>query len=194
MDPARLIESGGLIIIGLIVFAETGLLIGFFLPGDTLLLAAGILSSQGKLPLGPTLLVIITMSIAGNITGYYIGLAGGRRLFNRPKSLFFDQQHLDRAEAFYDRHGRKTILLARFVPIVRTFAAVIAGVGRMPLGRFMAYNVLGGLIWGGSVTLLGYWFGSRIPHLDRYLLPIFIVIVILSFGPTLYHILTRRRH
>jgi membrane-associated protein len=187
-DVANIIESGGLLLIGIIVFAETGLLIGFFLPGDTLLLSAGVFAAQHKLPLGWAILVIILASIAGNVVGYNIGKHGGKRVFNKTDGLFFRQEYIIRAEKFYKEHGGKTILFARFVPIVRTFAAVIAGTAHMDFKLFMAFNILGGILWGGGLTLLGYLFGSRIPNIDHYVLPVVLAATILSFGPMLYHL------
>lgn len=187
-DPAQLIESGGLLIITLIIFAETGLLVGFFLPGDTLLLSAGIFAAQGKLPLIPTLILVIFASIAGNIVGYEIGKRNGKKLFKKSDGIFFRREYITRAENFYKNHGGKTILFARFIPVVRTFAAVVAGVGEMKISTFMFYNVIGGFLWGGLVTLFGYWFGSRIPNIDNYILPAVLAATLISFGPMLYHL------
>jgi membrane-associated protein len=187
-DVNHLIESGGLLLIMAIIFAETGLLVGFFLPGDTLLLSAGVFAAQGKLPLFWTIVLIILASIAGNAVGYKIGQHGGKRLFTKSDGFLFRREYIERAETFYEKHGGKTILFARFIPIVRTFAAVVAGVGEMNFGMFMGYNVLGGILWGGGMTLLGYWFGSRIPNIDHYILPVVLAAVCFSFAPMLYHI------
>ncbi|HSX24212.1 MAG TPA: DedA family protein [Candidatus Saccharimonadales bacterium] len=187
-DVTHLIESGGLLLVGAIIFAETGLLVGFFLPGDTLLLSAGVFAAQGKLPLGWVLIVIMLASIAGNYAGYNIGKHGGKRVFKRTDGLLFRQEYVMRAEKFYADHGNKTILFARFIPIVRTFAAVVAGVGKMDIAQFMLYNVIGGILWGGGVTMLGYLFGSRIPNIDHYVLPVVLLVMVLSFGPVLYHL------
>jgi membrane-associated protein len=175
-----------------IVFAESGLLIGFFLPGDTLLFGAGLLASQGELPLIPLTLAVIAAAIIGDNVGYSIGRRAGHRLFTKKDSLLFKHEHVKRAEKFYDDHGGKTIIIARFVPIVRTFAPVVAGIGKMPRSRFMYFNVLGGMFWGAGITLLGYWFGQRIPHLDKYIELIFIGIVVLSLGLSLLHILREK--
>jgi membrane-associated protein len=187
-DVTHLIESGGLLLIGAIIFAETGLLVGFFLPGDTLLLSAGVFAAQHKLPLGWTMIVIMLASIAGNVSGYYIGKHGGKRVFSKSDGLFFRREYIDRAEKFYVSHGGKTILLARFVPIVRTFAAVVAGIAEMNFGLFMMFNIIGGVLWGGGLTLLGFWFGSRIPNIDHYVLPVVLLATVLSFGPMAYHL------
>jgi membrane-associated protein len=191
-DVVHLVESGGLLLIGAIVFAETGLLIGFFLPGDTLLLTAGIFAAQGYLNLYAAITIIVLASIAGNFAGYQIGHHTGKRIFTKSDGLLFRQEYITRAEKFYEKHGGKTILLARFVPIVRTFAAVVAGVAAMNMSMFMFYNILGGLLWGATVTLLGFWFGSRIPNIDHYILPFMLVIIGISFAPMFYHLFKDR--
>ena len=188
-DVNQLIESGGLLIICFIIFAETGLLVGFFLPGDTLLLSAGIFASQGKLPLIPTIIAVIVASILGNFVGYHIGHKGGKRLFKKEDGILFRQEYTQKAEKFYESHGNKTILLARFIPIVRTFAAVVAGVGRMDYRQFMIYNVAGGILWGGGVTLLGYFLGTKIPGLDHYINQVLVAVVILTLGISFFHVL-----
>lgn len=197
LDVNSLISGGGLLLIALIVFAETGLLIGFFLPGDTLLLAAGIFASQGKIPLVPTVLVIVVSSILGNIAGYQIGKSGGKRLFKKDDGILFRSEYTQKAEKFYEVHGNKTILLARFVPIVRTFAAVVAGIGQMKYNEFMVYNVLGGVLWGGGVTLAGYYLGTRIPGLDYYINLLLAGVILTSLAVSALHILknpeTRQR-
>jgi membrane-associated protein len=187
-DVNNLIESGGLLLIAAIIFAETGLLVGFFLPGDTLLLSAGVFAAQGKLPLFWKLIVVIVASIVGNVSGYKIGQHGGKRVFSKSDGFLFRKEYIERAEEFYEKHGGKTILFARFIPIVRTFAAVVAGVGNMNFGLFTLYNVLGGVLWGGTVTLLGYWFGTKIPNIDHYILPVVLAAVLFSFSPMIYHI------
>ena len=144
-----------------IVFVESGLLVGFFLPGDSLLFTAGLLSSTGTLPDLWVLLVTIPIAaIAGDQVGYAIGRKAGPAIFNRPESRFFHRENVDRAQEFFDRHGPRTIILARFVPIVRTFAPVVAGVARMRYRTFLTYNVVGGVLWGVGVTTLGYFLGQ----------------------------------
>ena len=187
-DVNSLVESGGLLLIGLVVFAESALLIGFFLPGDTLLFTAGFLASQDKLPLAGLLVIIVAAAIIGDQVGYHIGKKSGPRIFKRKDGLFFRQEYLQRAETFYERHGGKTIILARFTPIVRTFAPIVAGVAKMPRNRFTFFNVIGALGWGISVTLLGYWLGSKVQNIDDYILPVVALAVILSFGPPLFHL------
>lgn len=169
IDIEALIQSGGLLLVTLIIFAESGLLIGFFLPGDTLLFTAGFFAAQGKLPLGWLILCTTIAAIVGDNVGYTIGERTGPRIFRKKDGMFFRQDYIEKAEDFYERHGGKTIILARFVPVVRTFAPVVAGVGKMPRKRFFFYNVIGGVLWAAGVTLLGYWLGSKIPNIVRHL-------------------------
>lgn len=184
----KVILSGGLIAIGATVFAESGLLIGFFLPGDTLLFGAGILASQGTLPLGWLMLVVIASAIIGDNVGYSIGRRTGKRLFHKKESILFKHEHIERAEKFYEQHGGKTIIIARFVPIVRTFAPMVAGIGKMHRTRFLLFNIVGGALWGTSVTLAGYWLGTRMPWIQDYITPLILGIVSLSFAGSLFHI------
>ncbi len=188
----KAILSGGLIAIGATVFAESGLLIGFFLPGDTLLFGAGILAAQGTLPLGWLLVIVISAAIVGDNVGYSIGRRTGKRLFHKKESILFRQEHLERAEAFYEKHGGKTIILARFVPVVRTFAPIVAGISKMPRQRFLAFNVVGGTLWGGGITLLGVWLGQRVPWVEHYITPLILLIVFLSITLALLHILKEK--
>jgi membrane-associated protein len=167
LDPERLIAAVGLLGVFAIVFAESGLLIGFFLPGDSLLFTAGFLASSPPdvptalhLPLGILLVGCAVAAIAGDQVGYLFGRRVGPALFQRPDSRLFRQQNVDKAHAFFDRHGSKTIVLARFVPIVRTFVPIVAGVSRMHYRTFVTFNVVGGLLWAVGVTLLGYFLGQ----------------------------------
>lgn len=189
LDVQNIIQSGGLLLIGFIVFAETGLLVGFFLPGDTLLFTAGFFAAQGNLDLASLLGVLVFAAILGNTVGYEIGARTGKRIFKKQDGLLFREEYIEKAEAFYEKHGGKTIVLARFVPIIRTFSAVVAGVGNMPRWRFFLYNVIGAILWCTSITLLGYWLGNKIPNIDKYLLPIVVLATVLTFAPTIYHIL-----
>ncbi len=187
-DINNIIQSGGILIVALIVFAESGLLIGFFLPGDTLLLGAGILAAEGSPPIVPLILAIVAAAIIGDNVGYSIGHRTGHRIFNKKDSILFQQEHLRRAEEFYEKHGGKTIIIARFTPIVRTFAPVVAGAGKMPRRKFMIFNVLGAILWGAGVTLLGYWFGNKVPHLEKYIHYVLIGVIVLSLGFSVLHL------
>lgn len=188
MDPETIIQSGGLLLIGLIVFAESGLLIGFFLPGDTLLFAAGFFASQRHLPLLLLLAIVVVAAIAGDNVGYSIGRRTGHRIFRKKDGIFFRHEYLARAEKFYNAHGGKTVTLARFIPIVRTFAPIVAGAAKMDRKRFMLFNIAGALVWGVGVTLLGYFLGNVIPNIDTYILPVMAITTPLVFAPPLIHV------
>jgi membrane-associated protein len=188
-DTQAIIASGGILIVAAIVFAESGLLIGFFLPGDTLLFSAGLLAAQGTMSLPLLLVATITAAIIGDNVGYSIGRRAGPRIFKKEDGILFHKDHLMRAEKFYEDHGGKTVTLARFVPVVRTFAPVVAGAGKMPRKRFMMYNVVGAVLWGGGVTLLGYWLGTKIPGLDHYIEYVLIGVIVLSLGLSFLHVL-----
>ena len=197
LDPRDLLESFGpwaTIGLFLIIFAETGLLIGFFLPGDSLLFTAGILASQGNLNIAVIAIGCFFAAVIGDQVGYSIGRRAGPTLFRRPDSRIFKQKYVDRTKEFFEKHGPKTILLARFVPIVRTFAPVLAGVGEMNRRTFTTYNVVGGFVWGVGVTVAGYILGEAIGEdIDRYLLPIIAVIIVLSILPPVIEALRERR-
>lgn len=194
IDIEAILSTMGILGILLIVFAESGLLIGFFLPGDSLLFTAGFLVNVGIIKFDIHLLVVLLFiaAVLGDSVGYTFGRRVGRRLFNRPNSRLFKQEHLQKAEAFYEKHGGKTIILARFVPVVRTFAPVIAGVGKMNYKTFISYNLIGGLLWAGGVTYLGYflgsWFTSLGLDIDQVILPVVAVIILLSISPAIVHL------
>lgn len=185
----KLILGGGYVAIGLTIFAESGLLIGFFLPGDTLLFGAGILAAQGTFHLPLLITVIVVAAILGDNVGYSIGRRFGRQLFRRKDGAIFKQEYLQQAEAFYEKHGGKTVILARFVPIVRTFAPVVAGISHMPRSTFVLYNVIGGLLWGVTLPLIGYYIGSKIPGIERFVEPVILIVVVLSVAPAIIHLL-----
>lgn len=187
-DINSIIESGGLLLIGLIIFAESGLLIGFFLPGDTLLFSAGFFASQDKLPLLPLLLIVVVAAIVGDNVGYRIGKKTGKHIFRKKDGLIFRREYLLKAESFYSRHGGKTIVLARFVPIIRTFAPVVAGAAQMSQKKFASFNVIGGLFWGVSVTIGGFLLGSRFSNIDKYIFPVVILASAVTFAPALYRL------
>jgi len=185
-DPRALVAWGGYVGLTIIIFAETGLLVGFFLPGDSLLVTAGLLASQpdrfdlNVYALGALLSIA---SILGNSVGYYIGKVTGPRLFRRENSLLFNRKHLERAHAFYERHGGKTIILARFMPIVRTFVPVVAGMGQMQYRRYTVYNIIGGLAWIWSMLFVGYFLGRYIPGIGDHIEIVILVVIFLSILP-----------
>jgi membrane-associated protein len=185
----------GLVIIGSIIFAESGLLIGFFLPGDTLLFSAGFFAASGKLPLAGVLAVIFLCAVLGDNTGYEIGKRTGPRLFKKKDGLIFRQEYLLQAEKFYEKHGGKTMIFARFVPVVRTFAPMVAGIGRMPRRKFVMYDIAGAAFWTLSIVLAGYWLGSLVDPkvMERYLILAVGAAMVISFGPTLLHLLKNKK-
>lgn len=190
ISPEKIIQTGGVLLVGAIIFAESALLIGIILPGgDTLLFVSGFFAAQGHLPIGWLIFTIIVAAVIGDNVGYTIGRRAGPKLFKKDAGLFFRKDHIRRAEDFYKAHGGKTITLARFVPVIRTLAPMIAGIGKMDRKRFMFYNVFGAVVWGVSLPLLGYFFGSRIPNLDDYLLPVVLLGFVITFIPPLIPIL-----
>lgn len=187
LNPGDIIQSGGLLLIGFIVFAEVGLLLGFILPGDTLLIAAGIFAHEGKISLVPLIAVIIVTAIAGDSLSYYWGRKLGPQVFKKEDSILFNKDHVVKAEKFYDKFGAKALLITHFLPIVRAFMPMMAGVAKMPYRRFLTFNIIGDVLWAVSVTLVGYYIGSRIPNVDKYILLLVFAAVFLSAAPTLYH-------
>jgi membrane-associated protein len=182
-DPILIIKTVGIIGIIFIVFAETGLFFGFFLPGDSLIFTAGIFASQGFFDIKILLIFCIIAAILGDSVGYWSGKKYGRKLFDRDSGFFFKKKRLHDAEVFYDKHGKSTIIIARFVPIIRTFAPVVAGIGDMNYLSFISYNIFGGIFWVSGMLLLGYFLGGMIPNPDAYIIPIALVIIIVSFIP-----------
>jgi membrane-associated protein len=193
LDLEALIQAVGYVGLFGIVFAESCLL--FFLPGDSLLFTAGFLAFLGVLDLRVLIVLLIIAAVSGNSLGYAVGYRVGRRLFSNPNSKLFRPEHLARAHSFYEKHGGKTIILARFVPIVRTFAPVVAGMGSMTYRRFVAYNVVGGVLWVVSMCGGGYLFGQILPadQVDKYLLPVIAAIVVISLIPAALHVVQERR-
>lgn len=176
-----------------IIFAESGLLIGFFLPGDSLLFTTGFFASKGMLDIRILLPLLFAAAVAGDSVGYTFGKKVGRKLFQREKSLLFHKKHLMAAEAFYEKHGKKTIILARFVPVVRTFAPIVAGMGHMEYKTFIVYNLIGGFLWAVGVTLLGFFLGQLPIIEDNFEIAIFVIIFI-SILPPIIHILQDPKH
>ena len=193
-DPRGLIEWGGYVGLTAIIFAETGLLIGFFLPGDSLLVTAGVLAATtGMFNVYWLGLLLTIASIVGNTSGYAIGKMTGPRLFTRENSLLFNKKHLYRAHEFYERYGGQTVIIARFMPIVRTFVPVVAGMAAMDYRRYTLYNVVGGVGWIWSVLFIGYFLGRYIPGIDRHIEPVIFTVIFLSFLPGIIRWLRARR-
>lgn len=192
-DLPKLIEYVGLVGIFAIIFAESGLLLGFFLPGDSLLFTAGFLASRGQFSLGWLIIGCIIAAITGVSVGYAFGRRVGPRIFKREDSLLFHKENIARAQNFYQKHGGKTLILARFMPAIRTFAPIVAGVGKMHYPTFLFYNIIGGVFWVLSLTLGGYYLGSAVPDVDRYILPIVLGIIVLSVLPGIVHVWREHR-
>jgi len=188
----QLIRWGGPTLVCTIIFVETGLFVGFFLPGDSLLVTAGILAGQNLIPLRWLLLPGILLAIAGDQLGYWIGRSAGPALYRREDSLFFRRSHLQRAHEFYEKYGGRAVILARFIPIVRTFCPPVAGAAQMPYHRYLIYDIFGGTLWISSMLLGGYVAGSRIPNIGKYLHYIIAAIIFLSILPPIIGILRER--
>ncbi len=194
LSPENIIRAGGLIAIGGIVFAESGLLIGFFLPGDSLLFTAGFLASQGLFDIHVLALVCFVAAVVGDSVGYSIGNRMGPKLVKRPDGKIFRKEYLAQAESFYEKHGKKTIVMARFVPIVRTFAPMVAGIGKMHYRTFLTYNIIGGALWTLGLTYAGFYLGRALPWTKDYLEIAVIFIVLLSLVPSFIHVLSNAEH
>lgn len=192
LDPKFLISTFGLIGVIAIVFAESGLFFGFFLPGDSLLFTAGLFASQGYLNIFLLIIGTIIAAIVGDNVGYAFGKKVGPRIFTKEDSLFFNKKYIYKAQIFYEKHGNKTIILARFMPIVRTFAPIVAGIGNMNYAKFFTYNCVGGVLWTMITVVFGYTLGQIVPGIDQYLLPIVLLIFFLSFLPAIWHLI--RKH
>jgi len=192
-DIESIISAGGIFLISAIIFAESGLLIGFFLPGDTLLFGAGLAASQGKFSIAWLIFFVVLAAVIGDNVGYSIGRRAGPRIFKKKDGILFRQEYLQKSEEFYEKHGGKTIILARFTPIVRTFAPVVAGAGKMPRNRFFFFNIIGGILWGAGMPILGYLIGARIPHLDKYIEIAIVGVVVLSILLAFAHLLKDKK-
>jgi len=193
LDPIAIIKAGGYLGIALIIFAESGILLGIFFPGDSLLFAAGLLSAGGFLTPIPLIIIVVIAAIVGDSVGYWFGKNVGVNFFKRKDSLFFKQEYVKRTELFYQKYGGRAVVLARFVPIVRTLAPILAGIGTMKYSTFLSYNALGGCLWGIGMISLGYFLGSIIPNSERYILPISLVIIVLSFLPIFLNLIRGKR-
>ncbi len=192
-DLVSIIKIGGYLGLFAIIFAESGLFFGFFLPGDSLLFTAGFLASQGYLSIVPLVVLLFIAAVSGDAVGYWFGRKVGPKIFTRPKSFFFNPEHIVKTSQFFETHGPKTILLARFVPIVRTFAPIMAGIGGMQYKTFARYNVVGGFVWAVGMTTLGFAFGQRVPNAEKYILPIVLTILVISFIPPIWEYFKSRR-
>ena len=187
-----LLQAVGYLGIFAIIFAESGLFFAFFLPGDSLLFSAGILSSRGIFSLPAIIITVMVASVLGGLFGYFFGRKLGDALFTRKDSLLFKKRHLERTSAFYEKHGSKTVVIARFVPIVRTFAPIIAGASLMHHRKFLLSNAIGGIAWSIAIPTAGYFLGSRIPNVDAYILPLIVGVVGLSLLPVAYHVIKEK--
>ena len=192
-DLSSLIQTFGYIGIVAVVFAESGLFFGFFLPGDSLLFTAGFLASQGFFNIFILIALTTTAAIVGDSVGYWFGKKVGPFIFSRPDSFWFSHKRVEDASAFFAKHGPKSLVLARFIPAVRTFTPILAGVGQMNYRTFLTYNVIGGVLWGTGLPILGYFLGRLVPHPDRYIIPIVLIIVVVSMLPILREVFRKKK-
>ncbi|MFA5877190.1 MAG: DedA family protein [Candidatus Paceibacterota bacterium] len=192
-DLPSLIQTIGYVGITVIVFAESGLFFGFFLPGDSLLFTAGFLASQGFLNIFILIALTTTAAILGDSVGYWFGKKVGPFIFSRSDSFWFSHKRVEDASAFFAKHGPKSLILARFIPAVRTFTPILAGVGQMNYPTFLKYNVIGGILWGTGLPILGYFLGRLVPHPDRYIIPIVLIIVVISMLPILREVFRKKK-
>lgn len=191
-DVRGLIEWGGTGLVCLIVFVETGMFVGFFLPGDSLLVTAGVFAGAGQTKLGYLLSLVTLCAIAGDQLGYFIGWRAGKTLYERPDSRFFKKRHLESAHEFYEKYGGKTIIMARFVPIIRTFCPPVAGAAKMNYTRYLIYDIFGGFAWVWGMILLGYTLGRTVPNIDKRIHYVIAAVIVLSLLPAAYHALKAR--
>lgn len=192
IDLVSLVEAAGYIGVAAIIFTESGLFFGFFLPGDSLLFTTGFLASQGLFNIWILIPFLTLAAFSGDQVGYIFGKRVGPPLYSRPNSRFFKQEHLRRAQEFFNTYGARAIVLARFMPVVRTFTPIVAGAASMPYRTFVIYNFVGALLWAAGVTFLGYVLGSRVPNAERYILPIVLIIIISSLLPPIIHLIRSR--
>src|SRR5208282_2071195 len=192
-DVRGLIEWGGTLLVCAIVFVETGMFVGFFLPGDSLLVTAGVFAGAGHMRLAELLSLVPLCAIAGDQLGYFVGWKAGESLYRREDSRFFKRRHLQRAHEFYEKYGGKTIIIARFVPIVRTFCPPVAGAAKMTYRHYLACDILGGMLWVWSTVLLGYTLGRTVPNVDKKIHYIIAAVIVASFIPAIYSAWWARR-
>jgi len=186
-DVRGLIEWGGTALVCLVVFVETGMFVGFFLPGDSLLVTAGVFAGAGRLSVAMLLTLVTLCAILGDQLGYLIGRKAGANLYKRDDSRFFKKRHLKRAHEFYEQYGGKTIILARFVPIIRTFCPPVAGAARMNYAHYLGFDILGGFLWVWSMILVGYTLGRSVPNIDKRIHYVIAVVIVVSLLPAAYH-------
>lgn len=192
LDASHILQTGSLILIGFIIFAESGLLLGLFLPGDTLLIAGGVFASQDKLPLGWLILICALTTIAGYQVGYLIGQRAGPKIFKRKDGILFRRDYMDHTEKFFRRHGWKTILIARFIAVVRTIVPLVAGMGQMDRRLFLIFNAVGGIFWSVGLILLSFWIGTRVPNLDKYIELLVVAAIVLTWAGLAFELYKRR--
>lgn len=193
LDPLTIIKTLGLLGVVVITFVESGLFFGFFLPGDSLLFTAGFLASQDFISIWWLLILCFIAAVAGDNVGYYFGRKTGPMIFKREDSLFFHKKHIERANLFYQKHGKKTIFFARFIPIIRTFVPIVAGIANMEYKTFMRYNLIGGFVWTWGMLGMGYILGNLIPDVEKYLTPIILAIIAISFLPAIIEFFRQRK-
>jgi membrane-associated protein len=186
-DVRGLVEWGGTLLVCVIVFVETGMFVGFLLPGDSLLVTAGVFAGAGHMKLAELLSLVTLCAIAGDQLGYLIGWKAGENLYKREDSRFFKKRHLERAHEFYERFGGKTIIIARFVPIIRTFCPPVAGAAKMKYSRYLAYDIVGGFLWVWGMVLVGYTLGRTVPNVDKKIHYIIAAVIVVSLMPAAYH-------
>jgi membrane-associated protein len=187
-NTETIVQTGGLLAVTLIIFAESGLLIGIILPGDSLLLAAGVIAGRGNLPIHWLIFLVIIAAIIGYEVGYMFGKRLGPGLFKRKDGFLFKEEYLAKTENFFNKYGPVTVVLARFVAHVRTLVSLIAGASNMDRRKYFIYNVIGAVLWGGGLTLLGYYLGSRVPNVDHYIIPVVLATLVVLYGITLWHL------
>jgi membrane-associated protein len=183
LNPTHLVKDFGYAGVFIALFLESGIIFGFFLPGDSLLFTAGLLASQHYMNIFALIIVSVVAAVLGNSAGYYTGKVFGSALFNKPGSFWFSPKRVAEAHVFFEKEGAQSLILARFIPAVRTFVPIVAGIGRMPYRTFLTFNALGGLLWGAALPILGYTLGKTVPSIDKYLLPAVLVIIIASALP-----------